>query len=149
MMRSQFTSVRSYIGCLPMGADLYESLTTIAREENLRAGRITGIGAVTQAVVAYYDQTEKQYSSVKLDHGMEIVSLLGNISIKDGDPFVHAHITLADRDGKVYGGHLMPGTLVFVCEVFIDVFEGEDLVRTLSPETGLALWLPLAESTRS
>ncbi len=33
--------------------------------------------------------------------------------MKDGEIFVHAHITLADRKGRAYGGHLMPGTMVF------------------------------------
>jgi len=140
MAGNKFKFDRTYVGNLPAGADLYESLTAVAHEENIRAGRITGIGAVTHAVVSYYDQASRKYGSVDIDHGMEILSLVGNISIKDGKPFVHAHITLADHDGRAFGGHLMPGTLVFVFEVFIDVFKGEDLVRTPHEETGLALW---------
>jgi uncharacterized protein len=131
---------RTIIGQLPHGTDLLDGLTQMAQKENIRIGRISALGATTHAIVAYYDQSEKKYKPMEFSHGMEILNLHGNISIRDGKPFVHAHIVLGDRQGKTFGGHLMPGTKLWACEFFIDEFEGKDLVRGLDETTGLFLW---------
>jgi predicted DNA-binding protein with PD1-like motif len=131
---------RTFIGQLPHGADLYESLTQIVQRENITLGKISGIGATTHAIVGYYNQSAKKYIPLEFTEGMEIVSLLGNISIRDGKPFVHAHLVLGDAEGKVYGGHLLPGTKVFACEISIDEFEGAELVREFDEKTGSYLW---------
>ena len=131
---------RTFIGQLPYGSDLYEGLSNIVQSEDIRVGRIHGIGATTHAVVAYYDQRERQYKPMEFDDGMEILNLQGNVSLRDGKPFVHVHILLGDRQGHVFGGHVMPGTKLFACELFIDEFEGEDLLRAQEERTGLFLW---------
>ncbi len=131
---------RTIIGQITHGADLLDELTKIVQKENIRLGRIHGIGATTQAVVAYYDQNIKRYNSMEFTGGMEILNLQGNVSIRDGKPFVHVHILLGNPEGKVFGGHLMPGTKIWACEIFIDEFEGEDLIRIHDENTGLFLW---------
>lgn len=145
---------RTFIGQLQNGSDLFECLTQIAQREDIRLGHITGIGATTHAVVAYYDQNTKKYNPFEFAGGMEILNLQGNISIRDGKPFVHVHILLSDPQGKVFGGHLMPGTKLFACEILIEEFwesskgvpsdlpsgEGEELVRAYDERTGLHLW---------
>jgi predicted DNA-binding protein with PD1-like motif len=134
------TIKRTIMGQLPFGADLYEALTDIVRRENIVLGRIQAIGATTHAVVAYYDQQTKTYNPLEFTGGMEILNLNGNISMRDGKPFVHVHILLGDAEGKVYGGHLMPGTTLFACEVTIDEFAGTELERAKEERTGLFLW---------
>jgi len=62
---------------------------------------------------------------------MEISSCLGNISLKDGEIFVHAHVTLADKEGRVLGGHLAPGTIIFAAECRITELKGESLKTKL------------------
>jgi hypothetical protein len=71
---------------------------------------------------------------------MEILNLHGNVSVREGKPFVHAHIVLSDARGRVFGGHVLPGTKLFACEIFIDEFEGEELVRVHDQRTGSYLW---------
>ena len=140
MFRDRYKFKRTYIGQLPNGADLYESLSAIVREEDITIGRVLAIGATTQAVVAFYDQNLKKYMNMEFPGGMEILACNGNVSLRDGKPFVHVHLLLGDREGKMFGGHLMPGTKVFACEVFIDEFEGETLERSYDELTGLHLW---------
>ena len=53
---------------------------------------------------------------------------------------VHAHVTLADKNGKAYGGHLAPGTEIFACEVIVQALEGPEFKRGIDEETGLPLW---------
>jgi predicted DNA-binding protein with PD1-like motif len=131
---------RTIMGQLAFGADLYEGLTSIVQRENIKTGRLHGLGATTHAVVAYYDQNKKKYNSMEFPGGMEILNLHGNVSIRDGKPFIHAHIVLGDPKGNVFGGHLLPGTKLFACEVFIDELEGEELTRHQEEKTGLFLW---------
>jgi uncharacterized protein len=64
---------------------------------------------------------------------------VGNISLKDGEPFVHAHAVLSDDEGKVRGGHLLGGT-IFAAEVHVTELLGETLARRLDNVTGLSLW---------
>lgn len=140
MFRLQYKYKRTFIGSIPSDADLYDTLSKIVIEEDIRIGKIMAIGAVTNAVIGYFDQNKKEYLKIELHDGFEILSCIGNVSVRDGKPFVHAHITLSDREGKVFGGHLMPGTKVFACEVFIDEYAGEDLIREKDASTDLFLW---------
>lgn len=128
------------VGRLSHGADLLEELTEICLERNVRLGRIEAIGAVQEARLAFYDQQKKEYRFLEIKKPLEIAKLVGNVSIKDGRPFVHAHITLADERGNAHGGHLAKGTVIFACEFILHPLEGSDLVRQYDPETGLPLW---------
>ena len=134
------TDGEKYIGRLSKGADLLEEMTGRCMELGIRFSRIEAIGAVSRARLAYYDQKEREYCHFDINEPLEIASLIGNISLKDGQPMVHAHVTLADESGKTYGGHLAPGTIVFACEIVIQAFKEEPLKRGKDEETGLPLW---------
>ena len=71
---------------------------------------------------------------------MEIAQLSGNVLLKDGKPFVHAHITLVDDEGNTQGGHLGDGTVVFACEFILQLFKGPEFNREHDEQTGLPLW---------
>jgi predicted DNA-binding protein with PD1-like motif len=129
-----------YMGRLSHGADLLEELTRICRQREIASGRIEAIGAVSKACIGYYDQSMRVYRYTTLDAPMEILKLSGNVSLKDGEPMVHAHITLADSEGRACGGHLAAGTQVFACECIIEDFRGGDFKREFDEETGLSLW---------
>lgn len=129
-----------WMGKLRHGADLLEELTEICKENSIQLGRVEAIGAVQKAVIGYYHQDKREYEFLTLDQHLEILNLTGNISIKDGSPMVHAHITLADAKGNAVGGHLSPGTIIFACECIIESYEGVILERGFDDETGLPLW---------
>jgi len=129
-----------FMGKLKHGADLLEEITDICKEKNIQLGRVEAIGAVQKAVIGYYHQDKREYEYLNLDKHLEILNLTGNISIKDGNPMVHAHVTLADAEGKAFGGHLAPGTIIFACECVIEAFDGVILKREFDEETGLPLW---------
>ena len=128
------------MGKLSYGCDLLEELTNVCTERDVKLGRIEAIGAVQKARIGFYNQETRTYQFSTLDHPLEIVNLVGNISLKDGNPFVHAHVTLADEAGKSYGGHLAPGTVVFACEFILEAFDGPTFNRCPDEETGLPLW---------
>ena len=129
-----------YMGKLPHGSDLLEEITSICTEKQIRLGRIEALGAVQQARLGFYDQKTREYEFFHLDQGLEITNLVGNISVKEGQPMVHAHVTLTDSTGRAYGGHLAQGTKVFACEFVLEVFDGPALQREYDQTTGLPLW---------
>lgn len=128
------------MGKLRHGGDLLEEITAVCTRENIRLGRIQALGAVQRARLAYYDQKTHEYRFFTIDQPLEITNLAGNISVKDGQPMVHAHVTLADSAGNAYGGHLAPGTLVFACELVIESYAGPVFERKPDTQTGLPLW---------
>ena len=132
---------RIFVGRLEHGDDLLGEITSLCAKNKISSGFISLIGAVENVRLGYYDQIKKAYTGcVELKRKLEIASCSGNISIKDGEIFVHAHIVLADLKGKAYGGHVMPGTRVFAAEYFIFELLGKKLHRVKDPSTGLPLW---------
>ena len=128
------------VGRLLKGKDLILELTKICEENNVVNGIIEGIGALEYVTIGYYDQKNKEYIVNRIDKPMEVLSLKGNVSLKDGKPFIHAHIVLGDRKGKVCGGHLNEGSSVFAFEYCIIPFEKGFFVREFDQETSLYLW---------
>jgi predicted DNA-binding protein with PD1-like motif len=126
---------------LAPGADLLEELNKLARNEGVELGALSGIGALRKAAVGIFLPAEREYKTNTFDEEMEICALTGNVSLKDGEPFVHAHLALSDKEGRGFGGHVMPGCEVFVAEVVLWKFEGTRLERRPREECGgLALW---------
>ncbi|MDI6709974.1 MAG: DNA-binding protein [Bacillota bacterium] len=143
-------SGRILIERLAKGADLLPALTGICVREGITHGEVWAIGALARARVAYYDQTARRYKTLDIPEPCEIVSLVGNISLKDGEPFVHAHLAVGDEKGHVFGGHLVEGCEVFAAEYVIrEYLVAAHLERTYDEPTGLALWKSEAGCQRS
>lgn len=98
------------------------------------------IGATSLATIGYYDQATHQYHKKAFRGEMEIVSCLGNVSLKEGKAFLHLHAVLGDTKLRCWGGHLFPGSMVFAAEASIQELKGPRLERVPDPGTGLALW---------
>jgi predicted DNA-binding protein with PD1-like motif len=142
-MNISVTPGRKIIGRLAKGDDLLAALEHCAREHGITLGKVEAIGAVSQARVGYYNQAERKYYCLDLARPLEILSLIGNISLKDDKPMVHAHVTLSDHEGRAFGGHLAEGTLVFACEFILQEYQSATpLVRQMDDPTGLFLWPP-------
>ncbi|MEE8638959.1 MAG: PPC domain-containing DNA-binding protein [bacterium] len=123
------------------GADLLEELNKLVKVEGVELGALSGIGALRKAAVGIFDLKKREYIVNEFDEEMEICALTGNVSLKEGEPFVHAHLSLSDRQGRAFGGHLMPGCEIFVAEVILWELEGARLERCPQEDCGgLALW---------
>jgi hypothetical protein len=131
---------QTFMGRLSHGADLLEELTAVCLEQGICLGRVEAIGAVQKARIGYYDQDAREYNFVEINKHLEIIKLVGNISIREGEPMVHAHIALSDSKGDAFGGHLATGTIIFACEFIINSYDGPDYIRDHDEQTGLPLW---------
>lgn len=131
---------RAFVGRLATGTDLLSEIERFCVEQEIRSAWVSVVGAVSHAAFGYYEQEERRYLELSSDYHHEIISFTGNVSMRDGKPFVHAHAGFASREGGAVGGHLLPGCTVFVGEVTIREMSGVDLERVPDEITGLALW---------
>jgi len=125
---------------LPKTSDLLGELTALCARENVTRGMVSLIGALECAQIGYYHQDTHEYAGMTVNEHVEILSGQGNVSLKDGKPFVHLHLVLGRSDGSCLGGHAAEGCRIFACEAVILVLDGPELVREPDEPTGLALW---------
>jgi len=137
---SSYTTGDTLVCRLPHGKDLLEAVTEICIDNSIHMASLSGIGALDGVRIAYYDQEKRVYNEIAFEGHFEILSLLGNISIRDGKPMCHAHIICGDEKGDTFGGHLVTGCTIFACELVIFPLQGEPQVRGFDEETGLPLW---------
>lgn len=126
-------------GRLFKGDEIISEITKILKKKEINAGLISGIGAVSKAKIGYYDQKTRKYMSKEFCEPMEILSLKGNVSLKDGEPFAHVHIILSKEDYTTIGGHLFEAS-VFAFEFEIIELDGNSYDRGYDEDTGLFLW---------
>jgi predicted DNA-binding protein with PD1-like motif len=135
----EYSASKELIVRISYDADLIQSITELAESKGIKAGSFTAIGALKSARLGYYDQRNHEYRDMKINSPHEVASCVGNISLKDGKPFVHAHAVLADATGNTKAGHLFEG-IVFAAEVHLRQLEGPTLERKHDEMTDLSLW---------
>ena len=129
---------RVVVAVLDKGDEAFQAITAAARDHQLDAAQITAVGAFAQAELGYFDRDRKDYLHIRVDEQVEVLSLLGDVADKDGEPAVHAHAVLGRRDGSVVGGHLLSGQVWPTLEVILTEV-APALAKRVDPETGLAL----------
>ena len=125
---------------LDRGEEVLSSMETFCRAEGVRLGSVEGLGAADHAVIGLYDVSERVYHKSTFDEPMEITSLVGNISTKDGEIYLHVHINLGRADSSVIGGHLNECRISATCELFVRPLTGTVERRLDEEETGLNLY---------
>ncbi|MEE9441173.1 MAG: PPC domain-containing DNA-binding protein [candidate division Zixibacteria bacterium] len=124
---------------LDKGEEVIESLQAFIAKQKIPAGVLQGIGAVRNIQIGYFDTRRNKYQTKQINKTIEVVSLIGNISYINKRPFVHAHITVADSNYKLTGGHFFKGEVAVTLEVFIRVLN-KKLNRKKDPKTGFNFW---------
>lgn len=122
------------------GSDLLKELQKFVHAKNINLAWLSGVGAVSKAIIRYYDQPTQQWVDLELDKRLEVAGMWGNVSLLNGEPIVHVHIVLADETGRCYGGHLADGTVVFNLEIMMTTLSGPTVVRKMDAQTGLTIW---------
>ncbi len=135
-----YTVEKVLMGRLPTGSDLITGLTELCQAEGIQAGQVSLIGALRSAKLGWWDDQNQVYHDFTVDHTTEILHGAGNISLLDGKPFVHLHLTLSHGDHPAIGGHVFEGCEVYVTEYIITALKGEPMTRHMDQATGLKLW---------
>ncbi len=116
-----------------------ETLTQFCKDHGIYNGTVSGIGAVKNATIGAYDIPKQSYIKVTFDDARELLSCDGNITLLDGEPFIHIHLTLGDHDMNTKGGHLFEMDVAAVGEFVIKKLHG-DASRKMNADIGLATW---------
>lgn len=116
-----------------------DTLKQYLMQEEIVAGHITGLGACDALEIAYYNIHTKEYERHTIDEELEILSLNGNVGVKeDGDTVIHLHGTFGKKDLSVLGGHIFSIRVSGAGELHLRTFSGA-INRAFDTETGLTL----------
>lgn len=129
---------QTFVLVFETGDEAMDGLSGFARERDLSAAHFTGIGAFSDAVLGWFDWQTKEYRPIRIDEQVEVVSLVGDVALQDGEPAVHAHVVVAGSDGAASGGHLLEGHVRPTLEVVLSE-SPEHLRKRYDETTGLAL----------
>jgi predicted DNA-binding protein with PD1-like motif len=129
---------REFVARLSHGADWRAQIESFAADEAVSSAFFVGLGAVQDAEIYYYDQSDREYRAVEFDEPLEMAACLGNVSELDGEPFAHTHAVLSREDGSTVAGHLNRAT-VFAGELYVRTFD-VPLERAHDGTTDLDLW---------
>lgn len=102
-----------------VGEEVISAVKGLALERGFKSGSVCGIGGVEAVVLGYYDLDTKTYLKKELQGRYEMVSLVGNVSMLDGEPFVHAHAVVSGPDMVALGGHLFEATVAVTAEIYL------------------------------
>ena len=116
-----------------------KSIKKIFKKEKLAFGWVSGIGAIYNIELGYYDIESKEYIKKKIKEEHELLSISGNITILNSEYFVHTHVSISDKKFNVFGGHLFDAQIAAAGEFEISLLDC-NINRKLSSSIGLNLW---------
>ena len=128
-----------YLVRIDRGEEVMESLTKMCREEGIRLGAVSGLGAADYAKAGIYRVADHQFEGREFFGEQEISSIVGSITEKDGEPYLHLHINLFDENMNIHGGHLTACRISGTCELTVTLLEGH-VGRMHDEVTGLNLF---------
>ena len=140
MYKYRETLDRRFILSVDNHEEISAALAEFCREKDIRSGIVGGIAAISEATFRFLDPATKQYVDKTFNEQMEITCLTGNISRKDGEPYLHLHVTASRRDYTCIGGHLLTATVNGACELYVEDYDLDGIGRKYDPETGLNLY---------
>jgi predicted DNA-binding protein with PD1-like motif len=130
---------KTYVLILETGEEIASSLKQFAQEQRLLGSSFKAIGALSSAKLGWFNwETRKYQTACALEEQVELVSLIGDIAEKDGQPQVHAHLVVARSDGSAFGGHLLEARVRPTCEIVLTE-SPQHLQKRMDPESGIPL----------
>lgn len=110
--------------------DLKFEIDALAKKQVIKSACVlTCVGSLQQVAIRFANQSETKI----LNGRFEIVSLVGTLSIHGS----HLHIAVADETGKMIGGHLINGSIIFTtAEIVLGVLDNVEFLRVHDESTG-------------
>jgi uncharacterized protein len=130
---------KTFVVILDSGEEILSALKNFAKSQGLAGSSFKAIGALSRVELGWFNWKTRQYqTAVKLDEQVELLSLIGDIALKDSEPQVHAHLVVGRADGTAHGGHLLSATVRPTCELVLTE-SPRGLQKHIDPESGIAL----------
>ncbi len=121
---------------LKKGEKIVENITQFIIENKILSGYFYGLGAASSVEIAHYNIETQKYSNKIINKPLEITNLVGSLGIFEDKPLIHPHITVADENMQVFGGHLVEGIISGTLEIMFFKYE-KALYKKLDTEVGL------------
>mgnify|MGYP002626870753 CR=1 FL=1 len=128
-----------YFVRIDKGEEIMSQLKTLCEKEKITLAEVKALGAIDDFEVGLFDVTAKKFHKNHFQFPAEITSLWGTVTTKDGEIYLHIHMSAADSEGKVFGGHLTRAVVSATCEMIVEVSEGV-VERKFNEEVGLNLF---------
>ena len=130
--------LRTFAIVLDSGDEAMAAIASFATARQLRTSQFTAIGAFSRVVVGYFDWDTKEYRKTPINEQVEVLSLLGDITLENSKPKVHAHVVVSKADATAHGGHFVEGHVRPTLEIVLTETPAH-LRRRFDSETGLTL----------
>lgn len=134
------------MGTCTGGVDVHDALAETAVSHHITTATFELLGGLHQATFTAYDfERQERLEPIVLKRPLEIVSGHGTISLLDGEPHVHMHLSVSFRDEAypqgmgMVGGHVAQAS-AFAVEFTLTAYDGEAMHRKTDKQTGLKLW---------
>ena len=135
----QFAKIQNgFLVRCDIGDEIVSVLTQFAYEKSIGSGMVTGIGAVKNPGLGYFDLLTKEYLRKEFEGNFELLNLTGNFARLGSDVILHCHATISDVNCTVFGGHLFRGEIAVTGEFYIYP-GGIEINRGPDEATGLNL----------
>ena len=133
---------RTFAVVLETGEEAMGCLQTFVEKERISAAQLTGIGALSDARLNYFDWDKKEYEPIPVPEQVEVASMVGDVALSpEGKPALHIHVVLGRRNGSALAGHLAEAHVRPTLEVIVTEPPAH-LLKAHDPESGLALISP-------
>ena len=77
----------------------------------------SAVDALSHAKLSWFNWETKQHEFACVhDEQVQLLSLVGNIALRNGKQRVHAHVVVGHSDGTAHGGPLLEARVGGMCE---------------------------------
>lgn len=113
-------ATKTYMLVFSPGDEVRSGLNDFAKKYKVKSAHYTAIGDVLSGRLGFFDYKRKMFKVIPIDTA-EIASFTGNMAVYNGKPVAHTHVSVANKDGLMLGGHLLELYVGPTLEVFIIV----------------------------
>jgi predicted DNA-binding protein with PD1-like motif len=118
--------------------EIFSALEKVFKKYELKSAVITSAIGMMQKVKLGYFTGKGKYKGTKYAGYFEITNLAGSLlKTKDGEFKAHLHATLAKKNKKTVGGHLVEGVVFNTLELFLLDLKTDKIYRALNLKTDL------------
>lgn len=123
---------------------IVSTLKEFCKARKITLGTISGLGSLKSVTLGFFDPKTKKYQEKTFEDFLEMASLTGNITMKDGEPVLHLHTVVAGDNYKALAGHMAEAQVSLTAEIIIETVKGR-IEKEYDATTGLNLMKMSAE----
>lgn len=127
-----------YLLRLEKGEEVLSLLKQFVHSHVPNGGVCSGLGAVEQLELAYFDIKAKEYRTLVFTESYEVTALAGTLAWNQDQVIAHLHGTFADQQMQPIAGHLNKAIVSGTLELWVQ-HSAIKLTRAADQESGLTL----------